>query len=100
LHPVIGGSVSAALQNAGLDACVMVIGVPSPNQPLACAPCQLGVDLSSAVTMATRYVNIDVPNDSRFVGLMLSIQGAALGTGHPCFSGQVRFSDTVDVTVQ
>jgi hypothetical protein len=50
--------------------------------------------------MATRYVNIDVPNDSRFVGLMLSIQGAALGTGHPCFSGQVRFSDTVDVTVQ
>jgi hypothetical protein len=41
-----------------------------------------------------------VPNDSRFVGTRLSIQGASLGIGYPCFGGQVRFSDTVDVRIQ
>ena len=52
-------------------------------------------------------VLFDAPGDgslwavtSSHVGLMLSIQGAALGIGYPCFGGQVRFSDTVDVRIQ
>jgi hypothetical protein len=98
--PVIGGSVSASLQNAGLDACVMIIGPTSPNQPLPCAPCQVGVDLNAAVSLLTRYVSFAVPNDSRFVGATLSIQGASLGPGYPCYGGQVRVSDTVDVRIQ
>jgi len=100
LRPVIGGSVSAALQNAGGDLCAMIVGNPSPGLPLPCAPCQLGVDMNSAVSLLTRAIGIAVPTDSRFVGTMLSIQGAALGTGYPCYGGQVRFSDTLDVTIQ
>jgi hypothetical protein len=88
------------LQNAGLDACVMIAGPASPGVPLACAPCQLGVDLNAAVSLLTRSLTFAVPNDSSYVGVMLSIQGAALGTAYPCFGGQVRFSDTVDIRIQ
>ena len=99
-RPVIGGVVSAALQNAGLDACVMVVGLATPGVPLPCAPCQLGVDLNTAVSLATRSLTFAVPSDLSYVGVRLSIQGASLGAGYPCFGGQVRVSDTVDVRIQ
>jgi hypothetical protein len=100
-RPVIGGSISAALQNAGGDACLMAVSAPVPSQALGCGTCQLGIDLNGALILATRGVSFPVPNDSVYVGLQVSVQGAAIGTGgYPCIDSQVRFSDTVDITIQ
>lgn len=75
---------------------VILLGFPAPMVPLgACPSCLYGI--ANAVTVSSPYA-WQVPYMPALVGLTLSGQGLAIGSG-TCL-GSIRLSDAVDFTVR
>jgi hypothetical protein len=94
-QPQIGGSVSFDLQ-AGLAFAGYIVGLPASIPIGPCPGCVLGANGSA---VAGNLYTLSLPPQPAFVGLTLSVQGFVFAATGPCF-GQIRISDTADLTIQ
>jgi hypothetical protein len=72
-----------------------VVGFPSQSGVPGCPGCVQGAQGNTV--LGNQYA-LTMPTNGAFVGLTLSFQGFAIGTG-PCLA-QVSLSDTVDATIR
>lgn len=94
-QPLIGGSVSFDLQ-AGFALAGYIVGLPA-NIPIApCPGCVLGANGNSVIG---NLYTLSLPLDPGYVGVTLSVQGFVFAASGPCL-GQIRVSDTADLTIQ
>lgn len=96
---MLGRTVSATLTGVGSDLKGMLIGVPGPAIPL-CSNCMLGINLGGAyINLANlSSLNLPIPSQTHLVGLTITIQGYAAGSG-PCMA-LLRLSNSLDVKIQ
>jgi len=92
---LIGGAVSFDLQ-AGFALAGYVVGLPASIPIAPCPGCVLGADGSSVIG---NLYSLYLPLDPSFAGVTVSVQGFVFAATGPCL-GQIRISDTVDVTIQ
>jgi len=97
-RPSLGNVVEFALGSTGTDLAGVLLGIPHPAI-LLCSTCRLGLDPTQALIPFPTPMSLRLPNEPRFVGVTLSVQGFALGSG-PCAPAQLRLSDTIDFTIQ
>lgn len=97
--PALGTNLVVSLTNVGSDLPATAFGFPGPQVGL-CLACSTGLDLlqpmAFELTIGSRV--IPIPPLPELVGNTYSVQGFAIGSGN-CL-GTIRFSDTLDFTVQ
>lgn len=96
-RPYLGDVVTFTLSNAGSDQTGFLLGTPVPATPL-CGSCSFGLDLASPLIPFPAPLSLPLPRQVSLVGVSAGVQGFAIGSG-TCL-GSLRFSDTVDFTIQ
>ena len=96
--PALGLGVTATLngvQGTGY------IGYGAPMSPISlCTGCLLGIDPATATIYPATSLSGTVPLDGAFVNVVISIQGADIGSNGGCPGAPpVRLSDVVTVTI-
>lgn len=95
----IGDRLVLNIGGIATDLAGLLVGMPAPSTPL-CGGCSLGVDPQGPLLpfVGNSLFGIPIPFNPRLVGVRLSAQAFAVGSGN-CL-GRLRVSDTLDFAIR